>query len=235
VVLVLVLVLGGFGTRTRTRAPVGRYSYSYPYLSTIFVVLVLVLVLGGSVLVLDSYSRKPVLAQLWYRRGKFLNRSQHETTLMMFTRLDGWALSFFASSNVQWQSTTQTIGQTFGRFISSSVLMMLESANFTNRYVREPLGFQPQTHGLFTLEQFLRFWGIAFLVVTCCVAIIYRERNKSKESNEDEEKEVGLLETYLSIIKLFKKKCMWQLISILLVSPFGYAATYFMTNLALMG
>jgi PAT family acetyl-CoA transporter-like MFS transporter 1 len=145
--------------------------------------------------------------------------------------VDGWALTLFSTTNVVWQSTSQTIGQTFGRFLGSSFLLTFESANFTNRYIREPLSFRAQNTGLFTLPQFIRFWGIAFLIVTCIIAVLFRERASNK--NEDQKK-LKFIETYLYIIKIFKKKCMLELAFILLISPFGYAATYFMTDKALV-
>jgi len=146
--------------------------------------------------------------------------------------VDGWALTLFSTTNVVWQSTSQTIGQTFGRFLGSSFLLTFESANFTNQYIREPLSFPTQNTGLFTLAQFVRFWGIAFLVVTCIIAVLFRERASDKN---DDSKKLKFIETYLYIIKLFKKKCMWQLTFILIISPFGYAATYFMTDKVLVG
>lgn len=145
--------------------------------------------------------------------------------------VDGWALTLFSTTNVVWQSTSQTIGQTLGRFLGSSFLLTFESANFTNRYIRQPLSFRPQSTGLFTLAQFIRFWGIAFIIVTCIVAFVYRERAPHQH---DEKNQLKLFDTYLAILKLFKKKCMLQLASILLISPFGYAATYFMTNINLV-
>jgi len=156
--------------------------------------------------------------------------------IMVFTAsqdvcVDGWALTLFATTNVVWQSTSQTIGQTLGRFLGYSFLLTFESANFTNRYIREPLSLRAQNSGLFTLAQFVRFWGIAFLIVTCIIAVLFRER---AQNQNDDKKNLKLIETYLSILKLFKKKCMWELVFILVISPFGYAATYFMTNIALV-
>lgn len=145
--------------------------------------------------------------------------------------VDGWALTLFATSNVVWQSTSQTIGQTLGRFLGSSFLLTFESANFTNRYIRIPLSLETQDTGLFTLPQFIRFWGIGFLIVTFLIAFLFRE---GPQIQNDEKKNLKLIHTYISIIKLFKKKCMLQLAFILVLSPFGYAATYFMTNIALV-
>jgi Na+/melibiose symporter-like transporter len=81
------------------------------------------------------------------------------------------------------------------------------------------------------LAEFIRFWGIAFIVVTCIIAVIFRER---ASNDKDEKKKLKFIETYLAIIKIFKKKHMLELAFILLASPFGYAATYFMTNIQLV-
>jgi PAT family acetyl-CoA transporter-like MFS transporter 1 len=145
--------------------------------------------------------------------------------------VDGWALTLFATSNVVWQSVSQTIGQTLGRFFGSSFLLTFESANFTNRYIRTPLSLRIQNTGLFTLPHFVRFWGIVFLVATCIIAYLYRERAPHQINDKNK---LSLVQTYLYVIKLFKKRCMWELAFILIVSPFGYAATYYMTNIALV-
>lgn len=145
--------------------------------------------------------------------------------------VDGWTLSLFESTNVVWQSTSQTVGQTFGRFLGSSFLFTFESANFTNRYIRRPLSLSPKSGGLFTLPQFILFWGIAFIVVTIVVAILFRERQSESIL---EEKPLNFCQTYLAIFKLFRKKCILKLVTILIISPFGYAATYFLTNITLI-
>jgi PAT family acetyl-CoA transporter-like MFS transporter 1 len=139
--------------------------------------------------------------------------------------VDGWALTLLANSNLQWASTCQTVGQTIGRFIGFTILMTFESANFTNRFIRKPFLLTEKSSGLFTLDHFIRFWGIAFLVVSICIALFQREK--------EEDKYLNLCQTYLAIIKLFKKKCVRQLAVLFLISPIGYAATYAMTNLVL--
>lgn len=144
--------------------------------------------------------------------------------------VDGWALTLFSTTNVVWQSTSQTIGQTLGRFLGSSFLLTFEPANFTNQYIRKPLSLNMQSTGLFTLAQFVRFWGIAFLVVTVIVAFLFREK-VSDEQNDT--KKLKFIETYVYMIKLFKKRCMQELTFILLLFPFGYAATYYNTNISL--
>ena len=139
--------------------------------------------------------------------------------------VDGWALTLLANYNLQWASTCQTVGQTIGRFIGFTILMTFESANFTNRFIRKPFLVTEKSHGLFTLDQFIRFWGVAFILISSGIAL----SNKEKEENNH----LNLKQTYLSIFKLFRKKCVRQLAFLFLISPIGYAATYAMTNLVL--
>lgn len=139
--------------------------------------------------------------------------------------VDGWALTLLANYNLQWASTCQTVGQTIGRFLGFTALITFESANFTNRFIRKPLSLSEQSYGLFTIGQFLRFWAISFFLISFAVAFFKKEPQENNHLN--------LLQTYLSIFKLFEKKSVRQLALLFLLSPIGYAATYAMTNLVL--
>jgi len=139
--------------------------------------------------------------------------------------VDGWALTLLTDYNLQWASTCQTVGQTIGRFIGFTILMTFESANFTNRLIRKPLSITEKSYGLFTIEQFIRFWAIVFLFVSSLIGLLIKEKQEINHLN--------LKQTYLSIFKLFKKTCVRQLAFLFLISPIGYAATYAMTNLVL--
>ncbi len=147
--------------------------------------------------------------------------------------VDGWALTLFGSSNVIWQSISQMIGQPLGGFLGSPVLLTFESANMTNRLIRQPLGIADQPYGLFTLAQFVRFWGILFLITTCALTFLFREQeqNNKKKNNDDH---LNLLQTYLYSVRLFKKKCFRQLLLILIGPHIGYAATAAMTYVILI-
>ena len=151
--------------------------------------------------------------------------------------VDGWALTLFTSSNVVWQSISQMIGQPLGAFFGSSILLIFESANQTNRFIRQPLGIPTQSYGLFTLPQFVRFWGVAFLVVACTVSMFFREPKGNANNNEEEnvQTSVTLRETYWYVVRLFKKKCFRQFLVVLVCSHIGYAATSYMTYLTLIG
>jgi PAT family acetyl-CoA transporter-like MFS transporter 1 len=150
--------------------------------------------------------------------------------------VDGWALTLFSSSDSIWQSISQMIGQPLGGFLGGPVLLTFESANMTNRLIRQPLGIDTRPYGLFTLAQFLRFWGILFLVIACAITLLFREQQQNTNTNKKENKDehLNLLETYLYIVKLFKKKCFRQLLPILIGPYVGDAATSAMTFVTLI-
>jgi PAT family acetyl-CoA transporter-like MFS transporter 1 len=139
--------------------------------------------------------------------------------------VDGWALTLLTDYNLQWASTCQTVGQTTGRFIGFTILMTFESANFTNRFIRKPFSITEKSYGLLTIDQFIRFWAIVFLLISSWIGLLIKEKEENNHLN--------LKQTYLSIFQLFKKKCIRQLAFLFLISPIGYAATYSMTILVL--
>ena len=148
--------------------------------------------------------------------------------------VDGLAISLFAATNPQWASTSQTVGQTIGRFTGFSVLLTLESANFTNRFIREPLSLLSKTSGLFSIEQFLRFEAFTVLVVTLCLMIFLREKSEQFDENGEKTNRFTLKETYLSMVKLCKMKCIQHVSLVSLRAPIGMVATNYMTSLSLV-
>ncbi|CAF1129391.1 unnamed protein product [Adineta steineri] len=152
--------------------------------------------------------------------------------------VDGWSVVLFSSSNPQWASTGQTIGQVIGYFLASTVLITFESSNFTNTYIREPLSLPKRSSGLFTLQQFTFFGGIGFFIISIIISVIFFFKKPSyKTINLNVQKKIykklDLFETYSSILKLFQKQCMRKFTLILLTFEVGFAATNYMTTLSL--
>ncbi len=50
-----------------------------------------------------------------------------------------------------WASTCNSVGQTAGYFLGNVVFLALESKDFANRYIRQPLHMELQSTGLITL------------------------------------------------------------------------------------
>ncbi|CAF1298887.1 unnamed protein product [Adineta ricciae] len=147
--------------------------------------------------------------------------------------IDGFAITLFATTNPQWASTSQGIGQTFGRFLGSSFLLTLESANFTNKFIRAPLALPSQTSGLFSLAQFIRVVAVIFVLVTICV-IFVREKQETVHADDHKASDLSLMKVYHSILKLLKKKCIQQLAIIMLLLPIPFVPFQAMSNLALI-
>lgn len=149
--------------------------------------------------------------------------------------VDGWSILLFSESNLQWSSTCQIIGQVIGTFFGSTFLLTFESANFTNRFIRRPLSLCEHSSGLFTLEQFTYSIGLIFLFVSfILVLIILTRKSSNRDSANSKRKKFVVMETYLSIYKLFQKKSVRQLAWILFTFGFGFAATSHMTMLTLI-
>lgn len=89
--------------------------------------------------------------------------------------VDGWALTMLKRSNIGYASTCNTVGQTAGYFIGNIVFIALESANFSNKYIRSKEN--QSSKGIVTFESFLLYNGIVYLIVTVLVAIFRREKN----------------------------------------------------------
>ena len=67
--------------------------------------------------------------------------------------VDGWALSMLAPENVGYASTCNSVGQTFGYFISYTVFLAFESKDFCNEYFYPILGMEKQVRFEFSIKK----------------------------------------------------------------------------------
>lgn len=133
-----------------------------------------------------------------------------------FIKLRKFYLSF--RENVGWASTCNSVGQTAGYFLGNVIFLSLESKDFANRYIRQPLNMELQNTGLITLPGtldlvlqlnscaffnigFLLFWGIVFALSTTLLALLKREIDQSYDPNEPH---FGLIETYKILFKVLR-------------------------------
>lgn len=125
--------------------------------------------------------------------------------------VDGWALTMLKPENVGFASTCNSVGQTAGmrheiRFRSAVIFESCSTGYFLG-YV----GFIAlETYQLVTFSGFLFFWGVVFMLATTLVAIFKGEKpvetylvNKS----DDEEPELGVVETYTLLYKILVRSC----------------------------
>lgn len=170
--------------------------------------------------------------------------------------VDGWALTMLSRRNVAYSSTCNTVGQTAGFFIGNVIFLALESADFSNKYIRSKEEQAPT--GVVTFEEFLYYCGIVFLVVTILVAIFKREKSPYNKTNDEsevrltrkrssvsydsndessdsnDEKELSVRQTYVLLYKIMKLPVFKLFAIILLTFKIGFSAPEAVTGLKLI-
>ncbi|CAI4211114.1 unnamed protein product [Parascedosporium putredinis] len=136
--------------------------------------------------------------------------------------VDGWALTLLSPGNVSYASTAQTVGLTAGNFLSYTVFLAFNSADFANKYFRDI----PSEDGLMNLGGYLTFWGWAYIIVTIGLALLKREE---KTQNED-----GVWDVYKIMWGVLKLRNVQTIIIVHLVAKVGFQANDAVTNLKLL-
>jgi len=130
--------------------------------------------------------------------------------------VDGWALTMLQRHNVGYASTCNSVGQTAGYFLGYVFYMALES------------------YGLVTLAGFLQFWSVVFMVTTTLVAVFKKEVDQSQDGSEEDELDLGVVETYRLLWDIVKRPVMPVTIIMLLTSKIGFSAADAVTGLKLV-
>ncbi len=133
--------------------------------------------------------------------------------------VDGWALTMLQRKNVGYASTCNSVGQTAGYFMGYVFYMILES------------------YGIITLKDFLNFWAVVFMIATTLVAIFKHEKDQSlseADDSEEDEPDLGILGTYMMLLKIIFLPLMPVTIAFLLTSKIGFSAADAVTGLKLI-
>ncbi|KAL5252420.1 hypothetical protein ACHWQZ_G015256 [Mnemiopsis leidyi] len=138
--------------------------------------------------------------------------------------VDGWALTMLSSRNVGLASTCNSVGQTVGYFFGYLGFLALESPMFCNLFRSVELDV-----GCVTMESYLRFWGVVFILTTTFVATFVRE--KDVDISEQDE---GFVETYKSMMKIIRLKSVLVYIGCIFVIKASFAPLDSLTGLKLM-
>ncbi|XP_070390208.1 acetyl-coenzyme A transporter 1-like isoform X3 [Dermacentor albipictus] len=143
--------------------------------------------------------------------------------------VDGWALTMLSRRHVGYASTCNSVGQTAGYILGNVVLLALESADFCNRYLRSV----PHKDGIVTLDGFLYFSGILFMVTTTLVALLKHEQDASNP-DEDGHPDLGIAQTYKMALRIFQLPSVRTQCIFLLTCQVGFAAADNVTGLKLL-
>ncbi|KAK6459370.1 acetyl-CoA transporter [Scheffersomyces xylosifermentans] len=161
--------------------------------------------------------------------------------------VDGWALTCLSPESLSYASTAQTIGINTGYFSSFTIFLALSSPDFANKYLRTT----PLDEGLFTLGQYLTFWGWMYLAVTALLYFVPEDpphlakKNQAKLANEkikietsiyNKQKSIfsDLTNVYSSMYKVLQLPNVQTFVIILLISKFGFQVNEAATNLKLL-
>ncbi len=134
----------------------------------------------------------------------------------------GWALTLLSPQHLSYASTAQSVGLTAGQFLSYTVFMAFNSADFANRWFRAA----PQAQGLITLGGYLTFWGWVYLLVTVGLAVLKREE-KTKVRD-------GIVDVYRVMWGILQLENVQTFIVLHLISKIGFQANDAATNLKLL-
>jgi PAT family acetyl-CoA transporter-like MFS transporter 1 len=134
----------------------------------------------------------------------------------------GWALTLLSKENLAYASTAQTVGLTAGQFLSYTVFLAFNSADFANKWFRST----PSETGIMELDGYLSFWGWAYLLVTFGLAVMKRE---DRDKNGD-----GISEVYKTMWGILKLKNIQSFIVIHLIAKIGFQANDAVTSLKLL-
>jgi MFS transporter, PAT family, solute carrier family 33 (acetyl-CoA transportor), member 1 len=126
--------------------------------------------------------------------------------------VDGWALGLLKKRNVCYAATCNSVGQVVGFTISYAVLLVFESKDFCNQFIFK----EERDVGLISFAEFLRYCGIAFIVVTIFVGIFKKENFDLQKELEDHP-DYGIKKAYPILWKIVKLKPVVKL-SILIIS-----------------
>lgn len=163
--------------------------------------------------------------------------------------VDGWALTCLSPECLSFASTAQTIGINCGYFLSFTIFLALSSPDFANKYLRNT----PLETGLFTLGEYLLFWGWAYLVVSGLLLFVPEDPphlvtyNQAKLADEKAKTLLAysnlsnvrrgwlsLKNVYHSMYQVLKLPNVQQFVVILLLAKLGFQVNEGATNLKLL-
>lgn len=80
--------------------------------------------------------------------------------------------------------------------------LVIESADFSNSYIRPYLGLENQSHGIVTIQSFMMFFGVLYLATTTVVLFFIKEINNHSE--DDQLADYSLIDTYKVVWRIIK-------------------------------
>ncbi len=80
-------------------------------------------------------------------------------------------MTLLSKNSLSYASTAQTIGLNTGYFLSFTVFLAFNSADFSNKYFRK----EPSDEGFLSLGSYLSLWSVVYFVVTVWLIFVKGE------------------------------------------------------------
>ncbi|GJJ71134.1 MFS transporter, PAT family, solute carrier family 33 (acetyl-CoA transportor), member 1 [Entomortierella parvispora] len=139
--------------------------------------------------------------------------------------VDGWALTLLSKENLSYASTAQTIGLNTGYFLSFTVFLAFNSAEFSNKYFRS----EPLDYGLVPLGGYLKFWAMMYLAITLWLIFM-----KKEDRPPADEEDIDIKSVYKIILRIIRLPHMKSFMVVLLTAKIGFIANDAVTALKLL-
>ncbi|KAL7035903.1 hypothetical protein ACKWTF_008619 [Chironomus riparius] len=188
----------------------------------------------GSFMIYLSYN-----ADKWLGDGDTMKPQIGILTAVFFTlwlltsvqdiAVDGWGLTLLKRRNIGYAATTNSCGQSAGKFIGFILLLVFESKEFCNSYIFS----EPKDIGLFTLSGFIMFWACVYMIVTILLALFKYECPENAEQLK-EHSDYGICKAYQILYKIIKLKPVVELYTMIFSIEACFAAFEAITSLKLI-
>jgi len=161
--------------------------------------------------------------------------------------VDGWALTMLSKENVSFASTCQSLGLTSGFFVSFTIFLALNNADFCASYIAPWISLGESGIAI-TLGEFMKFSGILYLVVTVFLIFFKREEDSQGSTGETEKaiqqavasseetdsRITVAVQTYKQLWYLLQRKTILKLALVLLIGKVAFATHDNVTALKLL-
>lgn len=97
--------------------------------------------------------------------------------------VDAWSIFLISKRNIEWASTSQTIGMGIGNFISFPFLLLLLSPDICRKYICLSVPNNPR-EGLVLLSSFLKFWSFIYFLLAIFVAVFVSEGGRNARTRK---------------------------------------------------
>lgn len=96
--------------------------------------------------------------------------------------VDSWAVEILHPSNSSYASACQSVGQSVGKILSTTVFIALNSVDFCNSWIYKT----NQTEPLLSIQSFIFFWASIQMLITFYILFFVPEKSKTRKTSDSD-------------------------------------------------